>query len=513
MSGEIKLTGPDLRTEGVLVDELSTEIPTVGHVDGKPVVALQTPDGPRVVGGRCTHYGGQLGNGLCVNGEIRCPLHHAAFDVRTGEAVGAPALNPIPVYATTVEDGRLLVTNEGKHVPPKRRPPYFPYSVVIIGAGAAGAAAAEALRLQGFTLPIVLIGEESPVDRPNVSKEYLAGSAPEDWMALRSPEFYAEADIELIIGETVTSVDVLERIVRTSGGRELTYGALLMAPGATPRRLTVPGADLPHVHYLRTLDDANAIIADLTADTKVVVVGAGFIGMEAAASLRQRDLDVTVVASKEVPFGGLIGSTLGRYVADLHRENGVKLQLGRRLASIDEDSVTLDDGTRIACDLVIAGIGVVPNTELAQAMGLNIDNGIVVDDRLRTSEAYIWAAGDAASYPRPNGEAVRVEHWVPSERQGQAAARNMLGLDIAFTEPPFFWSEQYGVRINVTGYLTDWDEETVVGSPERGDVLVALRKGGVIAAVASIGRDRDNLRAEHALATGDQQALEDLLHP
>lgn len=513
MSGEIKLTGPDLRTDGVFVDDLSTEIPVVGHVDGQPVVAFQTPDGPRVVGGRCTHYGGPLGEGLCVDGEIRCPRHHAAFDVRTGEAVGAPALNPIPVYGTTVEDGRLLVTGDGKHVPPKRRPPYYPYSVVIVGAGAAGAAAAEALRLQGFTLPIVLIGEETPVDRPNVSKDYLAGSAPEDWMALRSRDFYAQADIELITGETVTSVDVLERIVRTSGGRELTYGALLMTPGARPRPLTVPGADLPHVHYLRTLDDAKGIIADLDADTKVVVVGGGFIGMEAAASLRQRDVDVTVVGANEVPFGGLIGPTLGSFLADLHRENGVKLHLGRSVTSIDEGAVTLDDGTSLACDLVIVGIGVIPNTDLAQDMGLAVDNGILVDDRLRTSEAYIWAAGDAASYPGPHGDVVRVEHWVPSERQGQTAARNMLGLDVAFMEPPFFWSEQYGVRINVTGYTTDSDGETVVGSPQHGDVLVALRKGGVITAVASIGRDRDNLRAEHALATGDQQALEDLLKP
>lgn len=511
MAGEIKITGPDLRTEGLAIEALSTDIPSVGHVDGKPVIAVQTSDGPRVVGGRCTHYGGALGDGICFNEEIRCPLHHAAFDVRTGEAVGAPALDAIPAYETVVRDGQVFVTGEGKVVAPRRRPPYFPYSVVIVGAGAAGAVAAETLRRYGYTLPIVLIGEEPPVDRPNVSKDYLAGTAPEEWMPLRPPEFYAEADIELITGETVTSIDVLERIVRTSGNRELTYGALLMAPGAEPLRLSVPGADLPHVHHLRTLNDAREIIADLDTAKKVVVVGAGFIGLEAAASLRQRDLDVTVVTSAEVPLARLIGQTLGQFVADLHGEHGVVFRLGTRVSRIGEREVALDDGTSVAADLVVVGMGVTPNTRLAESMGLTLDNGIVVDDRLRTSEPYIWAAGDVASYPGPDGILVRAEHWVPAEHQGQTAARNMLGHDIAFTEPPFFWSEQYGVRINVTGHLAGWDEEIVAGDPHQSDMLVGFRKGGVISAVASIGRDRDNLRAEHALAVGDQQALEDLL--
>lgn len=511
MAGEAKLTGPDLREDGIPIEEANSGVLSVGHVDGKPVVVVATGEGFHALGGSCTHYGGPLADGLCVDGEIRCPWHHAAFDVSTGEAVGAPALNPIATYQTTERDGRIFVTGLTEATSLHRIPPSPPDSVVIVGSGAAGAAAAEKLRGHGYEGQISLVGEEPPIDRPNVSKDYLAGTAPEEWMPLRSAEFYSDAEIDLISGKRVGSIDRETRVVRMDDGAELSYGALLLATGAEPRRLPVPGADLPHVHYLRTLEDSRTIIAALDKSTRVVVVGAGFIGLEVAASLRHRNLDVAVVAPDEIPLARLIGDTLGRFVADLHRERGVDLRLGVGVGGIGDDHVELDDGTRLPADLVVVGIGVIPCTELAEAAGLTVDNGIVVDDRLRTSDPNIWAAGDIARYPGPDGRPVRIEHWVLAERQGQAAARNILGHDLAFTTPPFFWSQHYDVPINVTGHVDDWDEEVVVGNPYQRDVIVGYRKAGRVTAVASIYRDRDSLRAEQALATDDQDTLAALL--
>lgn len=510
MAGETTLTGPDLRADGIPTEEANAGVLSVGHVDGKPVVVVATEGGFYALGGSCTHYGGPLVDGLCVDGEIRCPWHHAAFDVRTGEAVGAPAFNPIATYATIERDGRIYVTGLAESVTPDRTATSPPDSVVIVGSGAAGAAAAEQLRAHGYKGPITLVGEEPPIDRPNVSKDYLAGTAPEEWMPLRSPEFYTDAAIDLITGRRVEYIDPETRTVGMDDGQVLSYGALLLATGAEPRRLEIPGADLPHVHYLRTLDDSKAIIAALDTATRAVVIGAGFIGLEVAASLRHRDLDVTVVAPEAIPLANVIGDTLGQFVADLHRERGVALRLGVGVDRIGEDHVALDDGTLLSADLVVVGIGVIPRTELAEAAGLTVDNGIVIDHRLRTSDPNIWAAGDVARYPGPDGRLVRIEHWVLAERQGQTAARNILGHDLAFTTPPFFWSQHYEVPINVTGYLDDWDEEVVVGDPHL-EVLVGYLKAGRVTGVASIYRDRDSLRAEQALATGDQPALAALL--
>ncbi len=510
MAGEQKITGPDLAVEGILVDALRADIPAVGHVAGEPVIVVLTADGPRAVGGRCTHYGGPLSEGLGVDGQVRCPWHHAAFDLQTGEAAGAPALDPIPVFDLEVRDGRAFVTKPRQPAGPASSPAAPPEAIAIVGAGAGGAAAAEALRRLGYEGPISLIGDEAPVDRPNLSKDYLAGTAQEDWMPLRSPEFYADAAIHLIVGEQVTAIDRTSRVVHLAGGRSLSYDSLLLAPGAEPRRLPVPGAELPHVRYLRTLADSKAVVSALHDGPRVVVIGAGFIGLEVAASLRHRGIAVTVVAPEEIPLAPIIGETLGRFVGDLHREHGVVFRTGN-VDRIDEREVWLRDGTAVPADLVVVGIGVTPRTELAAAAGLIVDNGIVVDDRLRTSDPQIWAAGDAARFPGPEGTPVRVEHWVLAERHGQAAARNMLGRDVPFTEPPFFWSQHYDVTINVTGHLAGWDEEVVVGEPNERNVLVAYKKAGSIRAVATIHRDRDNLRAELALARGDQRGLEQLL--
>ncbi len=511
MAGEIKLSGPDLATEGIPTENIASGVPAVGHYDGKPVVLVQGSGAIHAVGGKCTHYGAPLGDGFSAEGQIRCPWHHAAFDLASGEAVGGPALNPIPVYDTEVREGSVFVTGVRDASFISSPPVVNPDSVVILGSGAAGAAAAEALRRYGYAGPVTLIGVEPPIDRPNVSKDYLAGTAPEEWMPLRSADFYEKKDIDFIVGRRVTSIDPATRKVVFEDGEEIHFGSLLLATGAEPRVLPVPGADLGHVHYLRTLEDSKDIIARLEGVTRVVIIGAGFIGLETAASLRHRDLEVTVVAPEDVPLATIVGEDLGQFVADLHREHGVEFLLGRGVKSITAGAVELDDGSSVPADLVVVGVGVTPRTEMAEAAGLEVEHGVLVDERLRTSDPNIWAAGDIASYPGPDGERARVEHWVHAQRQGQHAARSILGDNSPFNDPPFFWSQHYDVPINVTGLLTGWDRADVSGDAAARDVLVAYRANGVIRAVASIYRDRENLQAEQALAIGDQETLESLL--
>jgi NADPH-dependent 2,4-dienoyl-CoA reductase/sulfur reductase-like enzyme/nitrite reductase/ring-hydroxylating ferredoxin subunit len=507
---DTEVTGPDLVEEGIPEDDLVVDMPVKGQVDGKQVIVVRTASGLCAVAGHCTHYGGPLGDGLCVDGRVHCPWHHAIFDLTTGEAVGGPALNNLKVYEPAERDGRVFVNGPIDAPTPERQPPVSPESVVIVGSGAAGAAAAEMLRRLGYTGPISMIGLEAPVDRPNVSKDYLAGTAPEDWMPLRGLDFYERHDIELITEVEVTAIDVDGRTVALADGRNIGYEALLLATGAEPRRLPTPGADQDHVRYLRTLEDSRSIIAALEATDNAVVIGAGFIGLEVAASLRQREVAVTVVAPEEVPLVPIIGEKLGRFVQDLHEEHGVEFRLGHTVTEIKDKEVVLDDGTTVPADLVVIGVGVVPNTGLAEQAGLNVDNGVVVDDRLRSSEPSIWAAGDVASYPDQNAGRVRIEHWVLAERQGQAAARNILGHDTPFTDPPFFWSQHYDVPINVVGHAKEWDEEIVRGKPSDRDVMIGYRKDGAIQGVASIYRDLESLKAEYALANQDQQGLEEL---
>nr|PZN30934.1 MAG: hypothetical protein DIU67_10340 [Actinomycetota bacterium] len=275
--------------------------------------------------------------------------------------------------------------------------------------------------------------------------------------------------------------------------------------------MPVPRRGPAHGAYPRTMAKGVEVLSRLDGVERAAVVGAGFIGLEVAASLRHRELPVTVIAPEEVPLASILGEELGRFVAKLHAEHGVEFRLGRGLERITGQAVVLDDGSELAADLVVVGIGVVPRTGLAEAAGLRVDRGVIVDERLRTSDPHIWAAGDIAAFPGPGGEPVRVEHWVHAQRQGQHAARSMLGLDEPFTDPPFFWSQHYDVPINVTGLLAGWDTAEVSGDPERRDVLVAYRANGVIRAIASIYRDRENLAAERALRSGDRDALESLL--
>ncbi len=511
-----ELTGPDLAA-GVAVEDVPRGGSLLGHAGGEAVLLTRTDaDELFATGASCTHYGGPLAEGLVVGTQVRCPWHHACFDLRTGEAVAAPAIDPIQCWKVERDGARVRVAGKIDGRPRKAAATRGPESVVIVGAGAAGTACAEMLRREGYTGPVTLIGADPapPVDRPNLSKDYLGGAAPEEWVWLRGADFYPASDIELLTGTRVTAVDAGNHNVLLSDGSPRTFGALLLATGAEPVKLKVPGADAPHVHTLRSLADSRAIIAAATAGgaKRAVVVGASFIGLEVAASLRTRGLEVAVVAPEARPLERVLGPQLGDFVRALHEEHGVVFHLGRTVSAVEAQAVVLDDGARLPADLVVVGIGVRPSLELAEQAGLAVDRGVIVDPHMRTSAPDVYAAGDIARFADPRtGEAVRIEHWVVAERQGQTAARNMLGRDEAFRSVPFFWSQHYDVPIAYVGHASSWDRIDVAGDIAGKNCVVAYRRANKILAVASIYRDRDSLQAERLLERDDQAGLEALL--
>jgi NADPH-dependent 2,4-dienoyl-CoA reductase/sulfur reductase-like enzyme/nitrite reductase/ring-hydroxylating ferredoxin subunit len=497
-----ELEGPDFEkgcgTEKVIDGEM-----LLGHAFGEPVLVARRGDELFAIAATCTHYGGPLAKGLMVDCTVRCPLHHARFDLRTGEAIAAPALNDVACYNVERRGERFLVTGKIDRKL-ERKPKLSPASVVIIGSGAAGGAAAEMLRRQGYKGPVILIGSDEflPYDRPNLSKDYLAGNAPEEWIPLRPPEFYREHKIETLTNTTVTAIDPKSKQVTLSDDRSLGYGALLLATGADPVRLRIPGNHLPHVCYLRNLGDSRRIIEKAKNANRAVVIGSSFVGLEVAWSLRERKLEVAVVGKGLVPLRNVLGKEMGNLVRETHEAHGVKFHLGRTPEAIRDKHVELDDGTKLDCDLVVVGIGVRPNTQVAEQAGIATDNGVVVNEFLETSAPGVFAAGDIARWPDPRAGLIRVEHWVVAQRQGQMAARNILGAREPFVVPPFFWSNHFDVHIHYVGHGSGEDRARMVGDLNVKDASVAFESGDKLTAVASVGRDRENLEAEVALERG-----------
>jgi NADPH-dependent 2,4-dienoyl-CoA reductase/sulfur reductase-like enzyme/nitrite reductase/ring-hydroxylating ferredoxin subunit len=502
--GDTKLEGPDLR-QGIDPATLRDGEKLLGHADGEAVLLVRLGDDFVAIGATCTHYGGPLAEGMLVGETVRCPWHHACFSLRTGEALAAPALSPVAQWRVERRDGRVLIAEKIERDPlaasypmPRRGTP--PSDVVIVGAGAAGSAAAEMLRRCGYYGRIVVVDEEpdSPYDRPNLSKDYLAGNAPEEWIPIRPDGFWATRRIEVIRGRA-TELDPTARRLDVEGHGALEFGALLLATGAEPVHLKLPGEEMPHVHVLRSLADSRSIVA-ATADAKrAVVIGGSFIGLETAASLRARGLEVDVVAPEAVPLERVMGRALGEFVRALHEEKGVRFHLGRKPARIEVDAVVLDDGARLPAELVVIGVGVRPRLALAERAGLALDRGIVVDEQLRTSAPGVWAAGDIARWPDPHtGERIRVEHWVVAQRMGQTAARNILGAEEPFDDVPFFWSAHYDVSINYVGHAERWDETRVDGDAAKHDVAVRFDRAGRTFALATIFRDQESLAFEVA---------------
>src|SRR3984885_9385819 len=512
MAEDRQLSGPDLKL-GFELDKLIENEPFLGHYEGEAAILVRQGDHVFAMAGTCTHYGGPLAEGLLVGNTIRCPWHHARFNIHTGEAEGAPALNPLSCFNVLRHGSTVAIT--GKMEADFRVPcPRSPSSVVIIGAGAAGAACADMLRTKGYAGPVTLVADEqpSPVDRPNLSKDYLAGSAPEEWIPLRTPDYYQSIQVDFVAGNPAIRIRPDEHNVSLRDGRTLDYGALLLATGAEPRSLSIKGSDLPHVFRLRTLADGNAIIAKAQQARNCVVIGSSFIGLEVAASLRSRGREVTVISQDSVPLGNILGKELGRFVQSLHEKHGVRFLLDTKPQAILDDKVEIGQGHSVDADLVVLGVGVSPRTSLADEAGIKVDNGVVVDEMLRTSAPDVFAAGDIARYPEPvSGEQTRIEHWVVAERQGQFVARSMLGIGGAFRQTPFFWSQHYDVQISCVGHASKWDSCQIEGDLDKSNACAVYRRTDRIVAVATIGRDRLSLQVEAAMEAGRTAEIDSLL--
>src|SRR5579872_3941263 len=525
---KVKLSGPDL-TQGVELSSIPDGTMLLGHARGEPVLLARRGDEVFAIGAICTHYGAPLEQGLLDDDTVRCQWHHACFSLRTGEALRAPALNAVshwrvehwhreevrdvarqftpvetPIGSVYVQEkcgGTVYVREKLESVsrPPQPLVAGMPATVVIVGGGAAGNAAAEMLRREGYPGCVTMLSADTsvPCDRPNLSKGYLSGAASDESNPLRSQKFYKDHDIDLHLNARVTTINTAGREVQLSDGSRHAYGALLLATGAEPVRLDIPGAALPHVHYLRTLADGRALVTGALVAKRAVVIGASFIGLEVAASLRTRNIEVHVVGTETVLMEKVLGPEVGKFLRKLHEDHGVTFHLGTTATAIDKQSVTLKSGERLQADLVVVGIGVRPAISLAEQAGLAIDRGVVVDEYLESSVPGIFAAGDIARWPdRLTGERIRVEHWVVAERQGQTAAHNILGRHERFDYVPFFWTEQYDFGLAYIGHAEHWDKIEIAGSLKDKDCAITYWRQNRKLAVAVVHRDLDGLRAE-----------------
>ncbi len=509
MAEEKNLSGPDF-AQGFSLTELTDGAMLQGHAKGEPILVVRRGDAFFAIGASCTHYGAPLAEGLVVGDTVRCAWHHACFSLRTGEALRAPALDPVSSWKVETRGGKLFVGEKQ----PEKKPPTVsakaPENVIIVGGGAAGNAAAEMLRREGHSGGVTMISADDtvPYDRPNLSKDFLAGTVSEESIPLRSMDFYREHEIELLLNTRVAAIDPQDRSVQLANASHRKFDAFLLATGAEPVKLKTPGPDLPHVCYLRSHTDCRAIIGKADKVKRVVLVGASFIAMEVAVSLIQRKLQVHVVAPEAVPMETILGPQVGEYLRRLHERNGVVFHLQQSVVAIDERKVTLKNGHAIEADLVVIGIGVKPLIDLAELAGIKTDKGVSVNEYLETSIPRIFAAGDIARWPDPlTGDHIRVEHWVVAERQGQTAARNILGRRERFDAVPFFWTSQYDFTLNYVGHAEKWDELELDGSIEEHSCKLSFQRGGRTLAVATIGRDRESLENELAMERAIQASL------
>jgi NADPH-dependent 2,4-dienoyl-CoA reductase/sulfur reductase-like enzyme/nitrite reductase/ring-hydroxylating ferredoxin subunit len=480
---------------------------TVGETK---ILLARVGDRYHALNAHCTHYGAPLAKGVLSQGRIVCPWHHACFAAATGDMLEPPALDSLVSFPVRIDDGNLVVILPDE--PTDRRTPSMSKRdagvddlYVILGAGAAGYMAAQTLREDGYTGRIVMITREGrlPYDRPNLSKDYLHGHADPEWMPLRGEEFFADNGIEVMLNREVKRVDTAARTIMFDDGSSQSYDKLLVATGGTPRRLPVPGADLKNIFLLRSFDDADSIIKAAGEASRAVVVGASFIGMEAAFSLRKRGLHVTVVAPESIPFEKILGPEIGSLYRKLHEENGVEFRLGASVARLEGtgkfEAVVLESGERIEADMLITGLGFKPATEILDGLRLGKDGGVVVDSYLSAADR-VYAAGDIAAFIAvPTGARVRIEHGRTALQQGRVAARNMMGKQEEFNRVPFFWTEQFDTSLRYVGHAEKWDEIIYQGDVSARQFLAFYVQGERVVAIAGMKRDRDMAALEELM--------------
>lgn len=511
MGAQTEAAGPDF-SHGISLADVPPEGTLSGRVGDSPILLSRLGGELFAIGGTCTHYGAALASGLVEGETVRCPLHHACFDLRTGAALRAPALDPLDRWQVEIEGDSAFVRKKlGSAAENIRAASDNIEKVVIVGGGAAGLACAHELRRLGYAGDITMLSADQnpPCDRPNLSKDYLAGTAPAEWLPLRAEDWYDENRIRLRLGCEVTKLDPTGQRVHTAGGEDHPYDRLLLATGSEPNRLRGPGFDGENVFTLRSIADAAAVAAAARPGARAVIIGASFIGLEAAAALRQRGLDVTIVAPDEVPFERVFGAEIGAWFQHLQEGRGVQFRLGTGAEAMENGQVRLADGRSIPADFVLLGVGVHPRTAVAEASGIaTAGGGLQVDQFLETSTPGIFAAGDIAAYPDPlTGEPIRIEHWVVAERQGQAAAANMLGEKRPFRTVPFFWTEQFGVSLRYVGRAAGWDRIEIDGDVAKGDFVARYYDGGRHCASAGVGRDLAILEDERHLEAAIASAM------
>jgi NADPH-dependent 2,4-dienoyl-CoA reductase/sulfur reductase-like enzyme/nitrite reductase/ring-hydroxylating ferredoxin subunit len=506
MAASSKAEGADFAA-GVALATIADGATIAGHVGEEAVLLSRRGSAFFAISGACTHYGGPLGEGLVDGDRVHCPWHHACFSLRTGEALAAPAFDPLKRWRVEEDGGRVFVREALDAALPRPALHGGPRRIVIVGGGASGFAAAEMLRRRGFAGELVMLSSDAdpPCDRPNLSKDYLAGTAQPEWIPMKPAEFYRDNGIDLRLVTTISGIDAKEKRVLSSAGDAFAYDALLLATGASPIR--IKGFDHPNAHVLRTVPDADALISAAGQAKRAVIIGAGFIGLETAASLRARGLEVDVVAPEAVPLVKVLGEEVGRLVQAIHEEHGVRFHLGQGAEGFDGERVHVTGGKTLDADLVVVGVGVRPNTGLAASAGLTVSNGVEVDAFLRTSDPAIFAAGDIASFPDPlSGGRARVEHWAVAERQGQVAAINMLGGAERYEAAPFFWSAHYDQSLRYVGYAPNWNKVEVDGSIADRDFTASYSRDGRLLAAVSLNRDHENLEIERRLDAARREA-------
>ena len=461
--------------------------------DGK-LLLIREGEAIHAVVAICPHAGGPLAEGVRHGGRIVCPWHKASFCIRTGAVLEPPAVDPLARYDVRVADGRILVRKPAAE--PAAAPAADPRCFVMIGGGGAGAVAAQTLREIGFAGRIVMLDRENrvPYDRTLLSKYFLSGEPGGEKSPLQVQSFYRRQGIERRTAE-VTRLDPQARRITCADGSTLYYDAALLATGGAAAPPDIPGAGLANVFLLRDRADADAILAQAERSERAVVLGASFIGMEVAASLRERGLDVTVIGKDAAPFERQLGARVGNAFRALHERRGVRLRLGAKIAAIEGDGtvrgVRLESGDTLDADLVVIGFGIRPATGFVEGVPRNADGGIPVDAHLRAA-AGLYVAGDIASFPhRGDAAPIRVEHWRVAQQHGRIAALNMAGQATRYTAVPVFWTIQYLKRLDYIGHAPQWDEVVVHGDLGKPEFLAYYVKDGRVAAAAGLDRDRD----------------------
>lgn len=479
--------------------------------DGTDVLLVRVDGKFYAMGAFCTHYGAPLAKGALCGNHVICPWHHAWFDVTNGDFIEPPALDHLPHYDVDIKDDQVMVALPEDRS--ERRTPAMSSCnpevdnrlFAILGGGAAGYMAAQTLREDGFAGRIMMITQEKkmPYDRPPLSKDYLQGETKSKDLPLRDEAFYQKYDIEVLTNKIAKEVDSKQKKISFESGDSLIYDTLLVATGGIPRKMDVPGAALKHIYVVRSFDSANTLINAVKNVKNVVVVGASFIGMEAAASLQSRGLSVTVVAPDDVPFAKTLGPDIGTFFKNLHEKHGVQFKLGTKVKAFEGNSevanVLLESGERLEADVVLTGIGVTPATDIFKDIEPRDDGGMVTDPYLQLAPN-LYAAGDIAAVPNGStNEAFRIEHWRYALQQGRIAAHNMAGKKEPFTGVPFFWTAHFGVSLRYLGHAEKWDDIVVDGGIDQKKFISFYIKNDKITAIAGIGRDSEMAHLEQLL--------------